>query len=68
MNVFRLFRGAGAEMTLVVGASEDFDSAIVAFCFPLLLLDIGEMGGGSGKEAEACWGFDVLEPLINSEN
>ena len=60
VNVFRLFRGAGAEMTLVVGASKDSDSAAVAFCFPLLLLDIGEVGDGSG-----C---DVLEPLINSVN
>lgn len=68
VNVFRFFRGAGTEMTLVVDASRDSGSAAVAFCFPLLLLDIGEVGGDSGKVTDVCWGCDVLEPLINSEN
>ena len=67
MIVFRLFRGAGAETTPVVGESVDSSSAAVAFCFPLLLLDIVEVGGGSEKMADVRWGCDVMGLLINSE-
>jgi hypothetical protein len=65
---FRPFRGAGAEIALAVGTSEDSNSAVVAFCFPFLLLDIVEVGGSSGETVDVCWDCDVLEPLINSEN
>lgn len=64
VSVFRLFRGEGVEITLVLGISRDSNSVAVVFCFPLLLLDIGEMGDRS----DVFWGCNVLEPLINSEN
>ena len=66
--VFRLFRGAGAETALVVGESANSSSAAVAFCFPLLLLDIVEAGGGSGKTPNVRRGCGVPALLINSEN
>ena len=67
MIVFRLFRGAETEIELVVGTSGGSNSVAVALRFPLLLLDIGEVGDSSKRVVDVFGARGVLGPLIKSE-
>ena len=55
-------------MALVVGASSNSNSAAVAFCFPLFLFCVLEVGGDSGGAARVRWGCDAFELFMSSES